>query len=240
MMPDLPRDPQEPGVDVQQLYRNRFDAAERTRKAGVWEVLYARVFSRWIRSEDTVLDLGAGYCEFINSARARRRIAVDLNPDTVGFAAAGVEVQRASASDLSFLQDGAVNVVFSSNFLEHLPTKEHVSNVIRESLRVLCPGGTLILLGPNVRLIPGVYWDFFDHHIPLSDRSLSELLQLTGFELERVEGRFLPYTTRSALPQAPWLVALYLMLRPFSSHFLGKQFLIVAKKPVHPVPANAR
>jgi hypothetical protein len=81
-----------------------------------------------------------------------------------------------------------------------------------------------------VRLIPGVYWDFFDHHVPLSDRSLCELLAITGFELLHVEPRFLPYTTRSALPQAPWLVALYLALRPFSSAVLGKQFLIIAKK----------
>jgi SAM-dependent methyltransferase len=131
---------------------------------------------------------------------------------------------------LGFLSSGSVDVVFSSNFLEHLASKEEVSRVVREVQRVLKADGTLILLGPNVRLIPGVYWDFFDHHVPLSDRSMCELLAITGFELVQVEPRFLPYTTRSALPQAPWLVALYLALRPFSSAILGKQFLIVAKK----------
>ena len=217
-------------MDLKQLYRNRFDEADRARKARVWEVLYRRVFGRWIHPEDTVVDLGAGFCEFINAARARRRIAVDLNADTRSLAAPGVEVQAASASDLSFLAGGSVDVVFSSNFLEHLANKEEVSSAIREALRVLKSGGTLMLLGPNVRLIPGVYWDFFDHHVPLSDRSLCELLAITGFELLHVEPRFLPYTTRSALPQAPWLVALYLALRPFSSAVLGKQFLIIAKK----------
>jgi SAM-dependent methyltransferase len=217
-------------MDLKQLYRNRFDEADRARKARVWEVLYRRVFGRWIRPEDTVVDLGAGFCEFINAARARRRIAVDLNADTRSLAAPGVEVQAASASDLSFLAGASVDVVFSSNFLEHLANKEEVSSAIREALRVLKSGGTLMLLGPNVRLIPGVYWDFFDHHVPLSDRSLCELLAITGFELLHVEPRFLPYTTRSALPQAPWLVALYLALRPFSSAVLGKQFLIIAKK----------
>ena len=218
-------------MDVQQLYRNRFHETERARKAAVWQVIYDRVFSRWIRAEDTVLDLGAGFCEFINCARARRRIAVDLNPDTRAFAADGVEVQRASASDLGFLGNNSVDVVFSSNFLEHLPSKEEVARAMAESFRVLRSPGTLILMGPNVRLIPGVYWDFFDHHIPLSDRSLTELLLLTGFKITRVHGRFIPYTTQSALPQAPWLVSLYLMLRPLSSYFLGKQFLIVAHKP---------
>jgi dolichol-phosphate mannosyltransferase len=217
-------------MDVKQLYRNRFDEAERVGKARVWDVLYRHVFERWIEPLDTVVDLGAGFCEFINAARASRRIAVDLNPDTGNFAAAGVEVHAASASNLGFLDAGAVNVVFSSNFLEHLPCKEEVSNVLREALRVLRPGGTLILMGPNIRLIPGVYWDFFDHQVALSERSLCEALTITGFDLVRVEPRFLPYTTRSALPQAPRLVALYLMLRPVSSSILGKQFLIVAKK----------
>jgi dolichol-phosphate mannosyltransferase len=217
-------------MDLKQLYRNRFDETDRERKARVWKVLYRRVFQRWIHAEDTVVDLGAGFCEFINAARAKRRIAVDLNADTRTLAAPGVEVEAASASDLSFLSSGSVDVVFSSNFLEHLASKEEVSRVVREALRVLKTGGTLILLGPNVRLIPGVYWDFFDHHVPLSDRSVCELLAITGFELVRVEPRFLPYTTRSALPQAPWLVALYLSLRPLSSAVLGKQFLIVAKK----------
>ena len=218
-------------MDVEQLYRNRFDENDRASKAAVWQVLCRDVFSRWVRPEDTVVDLGAGFCEFINAARAKRRIAVDLNPDTARFAAREVEVQAASASDLHFLGNDTVDVVFSSNFLEHLSNKEEVAKAIRESLRVLRPGGTLMLMGPNVRLIPGVYWDFFDHHVPLSDRSLCELLALTGFKIVRVEPRFLPYTTHSGLPQASWLVALYLKLRPLSSSILGKQFFIVAKKP---------
>ena len=218
-------------MDVKQLYRHRFDAAERARKVIVWDVLYRHVFARWIAPQDTVVDLGAGFCEFINAASARRRIAVDLNPDTAGFAAPGVEVHATSASDLGFLDNGAIDVVFSSNFLEHLPSKEEVANVLREARRVLRPGGTLILLGPNIRLIPGVYWDFFDHQVPLSDRSLCEALRITGFDLVRVEPRCLPYTSRSGLPQAPWLVALYLKLRPLSSSILGKQFLIVARTP---------
>jgi dolichol-phosphate mannosyltransferase len=217
-------------MDLKQLYRNRFDETDRARKTRVWKVLYRRVFEQWIHRDDTVVDLGAGFCEFINAARAKRRIAVDLNPDTRSLAAPGVEVEAASASDLGFLSAGSVDVVFSSNFLEHLADKKEVAGVMREALRVLKTGGTLILLGPNVRLIPGVYWDFFDHHVPLSDRSMCELLTITGFDLKRVEPRFLPYTTRSALPQAPWLVALYLTLRPLSSAILGKQFLIVAKK----------
>jgi SAM-dependent methyltransferase len=218
-------------MDVRELYRHRFDETARAKKSAIWEVLCRRVFREWVDPQDVVVDLGAGFCEFINAVQARHKIAVDLNPDTAKVAAPGVEVHASSASDLGFLTSGAVDVVFSSNFLEHLSSKEEVSTTLLEASRVLRPGGTLILLGPNVRLVPGAYWDFFDHHVPLSDRSLCEALTLTGFELHHVEARFLPYTTRSALPQAPWLVALYLTLRPLSSSLFGKQFLIVAKKP---------
>jgi SAM-dependent methyltransferase len=223
-------------MDLRELYRHRFDETDRARKAAIWRVLYRDVFGRWIRREDTVLDLGAGFCEFINAARAARRIAVDLNPDTSRLAAPGVEVHQSSASKLDFLAAESVDVVFSSNFLEHLPDKEQVLEVLQEALRVLRVGGILMLLGPNVRLVPGAYWDFFDHHVPLSERSLCEALTMSGFELAEVQARFLPYTTRSALPQAAWLVALYLKLRPLSSGILGKQFLIIARKPAAAAP----
>jgi hypothetical protein len=41
--------------------------------------------------------------------------------------------------------------------------------------------------------------------------------------------RFLPYTTKSRLPQAPWLVSLYLRF-PLVWRILGKQTLVVASK----------
>jgi hypothetical protein len=41
--------------------------------------------------------------------------------------------------------------------------------------------------------------------------------------------RFLPYTTKSPLPQAPWLVRLYLKV-PLAWWFLGKQSLVIAEK----------
>jgi len=86
-------------------------------------------------------------------------------------------------------------------------------------------------MGPNIRVLPGAYWDYSDHHVPLSDKSVSEALLLHGFELRHVEPRFLPYTVKGAGPRWRWLVEAYLATRPLSSALLGKQFLIVAAKP---------
>jgi SAM-dependent methyltransferase len=181
-----------------------------------------------------VVVLGAGYCEFVNGMLARRRIAVDLNPDTARCAGPGVEVHTVPADDLSFLAESEVDVVFSSNFLEHLPDKQAVTRVIGAAFRVLRPGGRIVLMGPNVRLLPGRYWDFYDHHVPLSDLSVGELLRASGFEIHHSEGRFLPYTVvRSRLPTWGWVVRAYLALRPLSSTLFGRQFLVVAEKPLH-------
>ncbi|MCU7374976.1 class I SAM-dependent methyltransferase [Paucibacter sp. O1-1] len=76
------------------------------------------------------------------------------------------------------LDSDSVDVVFMSNFLEHLPNKDLVLETFRETRRILCRGGKVIVLQPNIRYLPGEYWDFFDHHTPLTERSLVEGLQL--------------------------------------------------------------
>jgi SAM-dependent methyltransferase len=188
------------------------------------------VFSSWVKPDATLVDLGAGYCEFINHAVARRLIAVDLNPETARSAREGVEVHAVSAEKLEFLRDGEADVVFSSNFLEHLPGKGVIDNVLDEARRVLKPGGRIILMGPNIRYLSDKYWDYFDHHVPLSEASLYEALSLHGFSVDHVEAKFLPYTVKNTRLHWKWLVHLYLLLRPVSSAALGKQFLISATR----------
>lgn len=216
------------------LYANRFDARDEAFKARVWAILWRRVFSRLVGREDVLLDVGGGYCELANAAHAHRRIVVDLNPRATRYAAPGVEVHLASAEEMAFLADGEVDVVFSSNFFEHLPDKASLGRVLGEIRRVLRPGGRLLAVGPNVRLMPGTYWDWYDHHLPLSERSLAEALLMCGFTLERVDPRFLPATTRSRLPRWPWLVEAWLALRPLSALLTGRQFLVVARRPLLP------
>jgi SAM-dependent methyltransferase len=218
-------------LSLRDLYSVRAPSETHPFRRELWRVLWEEVFSHRVRPDDVVLDLGAGYCELINAVRARRRIAVDLNPDTRAHAEPGVEVFLRSVDDLGFLGAGEVDVVFSSNCFEHLPSKEILERVVEEVRRVLRPGGTLILLGPNIRFVGGEYWDFFDHRIALTDRSLTELLTSMHFEIVECRPRFLPYTTRGGAPRWPWLVRAYLKMLPLSARLLGKQFLIVARKP---------
>jgi SAM-dependent methyltransferase len=216
-------------MKLPQLYALRFDPHERERKNRVWRVLCRSFFQRYIREEDTVLDIGAGYCEFINHIVCRRRIVLDMRDDVRLHADPAVEIINGTSTDLGALPNAVIDVAFASNFFEHLPSKQDVLRTLAEVRRVLRPGGRLLILQPNIRYTGGAYWDFFDHHLPLTERSLVEALGLAGLTPIEVRARFLPFTTKSALPQHPALVWLYLKI-PIAQRLLGRQSWIVAAK----------
>lgn len=175
------------------------------------------------------MDIGAGYCEFINHIHADKKIAVDINPDTVKNANKGIEVILTSAERIPSRYDGLIDVVFMSNFLEHLSSKEQVIGVLRRAYRLLKPKGKIIVLQPNIDLVKEHYWDFFDHVVPLNGESLQEGLRICGFILEKYIERFLPYTTKSMKIFHPLLVQIYLLIPPLLRPYAG-QSLIVSRK----------
>jgi SAM-dependent methyltransferase len=211
---------------VQQQYRQRFSQATDYRDA-LWAVLCREFFQSFISPQSVLLDLGCGWGEFSNNILARKKYAMDMNPDAADRLNDDVELVLQDCSQPWPLQDGGLDVVFTSNFLEHLPDKASVERTIAEVKRCMKPGGTLIALGPNVRLLPGAYWDFWDHHVEISDCSLAELMLMNGFRIQEQHAGFLPYTMSDGSTPNLWLVKLYLRLR-FAWRLLGKQFLIVA------------
>lgn len=216
-------------MDLQKLYAGRFRDADLPAKNAIWKTLCDGFFSRYVRPTDTVVDIGAGHCEFINNIAAARKLAVDLNPDVKRFAAPNVEILNESCRAITSLPDGAIDVVFMSNFLEHLPDKAQVFETLREGRRILRTGGRMMILQPNIRFLADVYWDFFDHHVPLSDRSLVEVLEALDLRVTVCLPRFLPYTTKSRFPKGTLFVKLYLRC-PLAWRLLGKQAFLVAEK----------
>ena len=220
-------DPVNP-ADLQKIYRRRFGGAE-TDRAEVWRVLTRDFFQRFVRSTDAVHDLGCGYGEFINHIEAAQKFGMDLNPDSAATLARDVTFLAQDCSQTWPLPDDSLDVVFTSNFFEHLPDKPALARTLDQAWRCLRPGGRLIAMGPNIARIGGAYWHFWDHHIPLTHLSLREALNLHGFEMQRVEEAFLPYTMADAPRRLLWLLPIYLRL-PIAWRFFGAQFLIVAAK----------
>jgi len=218
------------GDDLSELYKIRFSEVELPRKNAIWQVICDQFLQKLIKSSDTVIDIACGYGEFINNIKAKRKIAVDMNPDAQDFLNEEVEFHQCSALQIDADLIGSADVVFTSNFLEHLPDKKTLNQFLGQVKVILKPGGKYIILGPNLRFLHGKYWDFYDHHLGLTHLSLQEALLMQGFKVELCIDRFLPFTTQGYLPTHPWLVSLYLRV-PLAWKFLGEQFLIMASKP---------
>jgi len=219
----------ETGDNLSRLYANRFDGNADYRRA-VWNVLVPDFFSRFISRDAAVLDLGCGYGEFINAVEARARFAIDMNPSAREKLAAGIQfLLQDCAEPWAGIAENSLDVVFTSNFLEHLPDKAALVKALRQARRCLKPGGRFIALGPNLKYLGGRYWDFWDHQIPLTEMSLAEVLRSEGFTVDVARARFLPYTM-AAGPRYPlFLLKIYLHL-PLLWRLFGRQFLIVAHK----------
>ena len=82
------------------------------------------------------------------------------------------------------------------------------------------------MLQPNIRLVGPRYWDFIDHQVALTERSLLEAAELAGLRTVELITRFLPYSTKGRLPTAPALVRAYLHFPP-AWWLLGRQTLYV-------------
>ena len=214
--------------DLSRIYAQRFAANLDYRKR-VWRVLIDSFFQQYVSRDATVLDLGCGYGEFINQVDAGRKYAMDLNPDAPRYLTDNVRFIRQDCSQPWPGEEASLDVIFTSNFFEHLPDKAALGRTLDQIYRALRKGGRLIAMGPNIKLVPGSYWDFWDHYLPLTESSLAEALENRSFHIVRTEPAFLPYTMAGKRPAPLTLIRIYLAL-PKLWRLIGKQFLVMAVK----------
>ena len=128
------------GADLDVIYKTRFQDQTQYRKK-VWSIL-TQYFSRWIPSDSIVLDLGCGYCEFINQVNCAAKFGMDLNPEARKQASADVQILEQDCSNPWSVPPASLTTVFTSNFLEHLPTKAHVETTLLHAYSALRGGWT--------------------------------------------------------------------------------------------------
>ena len=215
-------------MEEQRIYARRFNPDLKFRNE-MWRILCRDFFQKYIDPDSRILEIGAGYCEFINQINAAEKTALELNPDVRSYAAAEVRVIQDRSSRMNAVSDHSVEVVFASNFFEHL-SREEILATFREVYRALVPGGKFMVLQPNIRFCGKDYWMFFDHLTPIDDRAFVEALEICSFEMQELITRFLPFTTKSRLPRSPFLLRLYLRLRMVWPLF-GQQSFILSRKP---------
>ncbi|EKE22081.1 MAG: hypothetical protein ACD_7C00058G0001 [uncultured bacterium] len=218
-------------LDIKKLYDKRFTTIERIRKRQLWKILCRNFLQKFIGRTDTIIDLGAGQCEFINNISGGKKIAVDVSRDIKKYADKDVQAVIAPIKKLkNIFPENSVDIIFMSNLLEHLDNKEDVFRLLHEAYGILKKGGRLLIMQPDIALVGHSYWDFFDHKVPITLASLTEAVMANQFKITYTRYPFLPYSTKVRfLPLHPLLLTIYLKVR-FLQIIFGKQFFICAKK----------
>ena len=216
-------------IDEAAIYAERFPEAELERRFAMWQEI-AGYLQRYVPADSVVLDIGAGEGYLVASLEARERWAGDLRPPWEPLASRIRFVQGSGLEPGDSLATGTFDRVLMSNYLEHLPNASDVIRQFQVVHDLLRPGGQVIVLQPNIRLVGGAYWDFIDHKVALTQHSLEEAATLAGLRTVRTVGRFLPYTTKGRLPVDRRLVRLYLRV-PLAWRMLGQQTLYIAERP---------
>ena len=206
-------------------FRTRF--VPDPRREALWRHLNGYL-KQFIPANAAVMELGAGYCYFINGVPGTRRVAVDLGPQVTACAAPGVEAHQGDA--LAFLRSApsaSFDFIFASNFFEHFEWPV-LFEMIAEIRRVLRPRGRLALIQPNFRLAPRRYFDDYTHRTIFTDVSLADWLESEQFRVIKLVPRFMPLTVKSRAGGLTWLVPIYLRLpwRP-----LAGQMFVLAERP---------
>ena len=211
------------------VYDLRFGERERRSKDEIWREIGRFLQKRYIVPGDRVLDVGCDVGYFIRNIDAAERWATDLR-DTSAEMPDGIRFVQADGLKLAeLLPNGYFDLVFMSNYLEHLDSATNVIEQLSVAHRLLKTGGKVVVLQPNIALVGGAYWDFIDHRVALTDKSLTEAATLAGFETREVIRRFLPYSVKGRIPAHPALVRAYLAFRP-GWRLLGKQTLYVGAR----------
>ncbi len=130
------------------------------------------------------LDLGGGWGAYTNIA-AR-----------LGFDAISIDREPAAewvphlicdfSKDRLPVESNSIDVVFSKSVIEHFYVNE-LPHLMSEILRVLRPGGRLVLMTPDWESNTKTFYQVFTHVTPYTQSSLQQCLQMYGFNAVSVQ-----------------------------------------------------
>ena len=191
----------------------------------LWSTLASFFSKKIIKKNSCVLEVGASYCDFINSVKAKKKIALDSWPGIRRYANKDVECIVGNVNNLKKIKNDTLDIVFASNLFEHLEKKdfELFLEQIKQKMR---RDGKLIILQPNYKKCYKDYFDDYTHISIWTDVSLTDFLIANGFDVMESYPGFLPLTIKSKLPVIPILIKLYINF-PFKP--FAKQMLLVSK-----------
>ena len=138
---------------LKKLYSNRFNPTQRKAKVRLWKVLIDKFLQKHVGNKSDILDIGGGYCEFINNIQGKEKYLIDLNPDSKIYANHDVNVINIDLLCETEREKitKRFDIIFISNFFEHLSNKEELIEVLLFCFKSLNSGGSILIVQPNFK-----------------------------------------------------------------------------------------
>ncbi len=128
-----------------------------------------------ISKDQKILDLGCGRGDLLNAF------------NSLGFDIYGADIAKSNidvySKDIQYFdfntdtykyQDNSFDVIYSKSVIEHISNIDHF---MREQIRILKPGGLLIILTPNWNSQMNIFYNDYTHIRPYTQKGLSNLLE---------------------------------------------------------------
>lgn len=111
----------------------------------------------------------------------------------------GLEVKKLNFESDNFpFNNETFDIVFSKSVIEHLKNPE---NFIKESRRVLKPGGKIIIMTPDWQSSYLIFYNDYTHFHPYTELGIEDLLKIYGFKEIKTE----KFYQLPILWKYPWL-----------------------------------
>ena len=139
--------------------------------------LYDNYFSDKASRGSSILDIGCSTGKALKCFSKNQDFKLygvdvrDENVDGIVFEKCDLEKDRIPFEDNSF------DFVYSKSVIEHVFNTE---NFIKETLRVLKPGGVFVIMTPDWVSGMDVFWDDYTHVKPFSRKSLRDAFMING------------------------------------------------------------
>jgi len=197
--------------------------SEDPKRKVLWGVL-AKHLQKYCPENATILDFGAGYCDFINLVKAENKFAYDIWDGIKDYADKNVELiigNKDNFEALNSIPDSSLDVIFASNIFEHFSV-DQLDDLFVLLKKKLKNKGVVIALQPNFYYAFRQYFDDYTHKSIWTHISLADFFKSKGFQTVDVKPKFMPLTVKSRLPVNAFLINLYLKspIKPISGQML--------------------
>jgi SAM-dependent methyltransferase len=153
---------------------------QRTPKTGYPKQLIEHLSKRFdLRADSKLLELGCGRGDFLFEFEKYGLECRGLDRDNSSIKnECGLEVKRCDVANEVFpYDDESFDIVYHKSLIEHLYDPEHL---MKETIRVLKPGGKLIMLTPDWHTQWKNFFEDFTHSRPYDVMAITDLLKIHG------------------------------------------------------------